>query len=95
MVEILGRSGMPDNCRTTDQILNVLVDAGWLKPLKYAPSLEQTFFSVGGRSVRKQFKSPQWRSSHTYAQEWSYEPNLESREFMAYLGVPTQEVKDE
>lgn len=48
-----GRPGLPDNVSAADEFLKAAVDEGLLRKLKHNPSVEQRFFGVGGRTVKK------------------------------------------
>lgn len=81
LVEALGRAGITDNCAEADTILRVLVEEGWIRPTVYAPSREQLFFGVGGRTPRRG-KAPRWEDS--YPQEWCFEANRDNEAFQSY-----------
>jgi len=73
-----GQHGISDNCYVADRLLDWMVDAGWIEPLAYNPSLSQRFFGVGGRAPGRGPRKPFWRASHTYAQEWRFRANQDS-----------------
>jgi len=71
-----------DNVATVDRILTILEEEGWIKRLKYVPTVEQIFFGVGGRPPGK-------KASHAtgYAVEFTWEAVYDCEELMKFLGI--------
>lgn len=85
LAEDLAAQRIGDNCRLADEILDRLVDDGWIDPLTYSPTASQKFFGVGGRGPGVKHRSPAWRGSHTYPQEWRFRARLDSDGLNAFV----------